>query len=55
LISELGERVQAYELARKPKTDKEKAAEAADEMKKAGIVRLGIRKTDGGSDVIARI
>jgi hypothetical protein len=55
LIASLGERVQAYELARKPRPTREQAEEAADEMKKAGIVRLGIKKTDGDSEVIARI
>jgi hypothetical protein len=56
MINDITQRVQAYELARQPKSDREHAAEAADEMKKAGIVRLGIKKkTDGDTDVIARL
>ena len=38
------QKVQAYEEARAAKTEAEKAAERADALKKAGIVRLGIKR-----------
>jgi len=52
-IQETTEKVRAYETARAAKTDLEKAAERADALKQAGIVRLGIKR--GESDSIARI
>jgi predicted nucleotide-binding protein (sugar kinase/HSP70/actin superfamily) len=55
MIGELTERVRAYEAARAPKSKLEEAAEDAEAMKRAGIVRLGIRKTEGDGAVIARI
>jgi predicted CoA-substrate-specific enzyme activase len=55
-IAEITERVRAYEAARAPKGERERAAEAADAMKRAGIVRLGIKKpSQGDSEVITRI
>jgi predicted nucleotide-binding protein (sugar kinase/HSP70/actin superfamily) len=52
-IEELTARVRAYEAARAEKSAAEQAAERADELKKAGIVRLGIKRPD--ADTIARI
>jgi hypothetical protein len=52
-IEQLTVKVRAYEAARAAKTAAELAAEQADEMKKAGIVRLGIKRSD--SETIARI
>jgi predicted nucleotide-binding protein (sugar kinase/HSP70/actin superfamily) len=52
-IEELAAKVRAYEAARAQKTEAEMAAERADEMKRAGIVRLGIKRP--GADNIARI
>jgi activator of 2-hydroxyglutaryl-CoA dehydratase/predicted nucleotide-binding protein (sugar kinase/HSP70/actin superfamily) len=52
-IEETIEKVRAYEQARAAKTDAEKAAERADALKNAGIVRLGIKRSE--SDAIARI
>jgi predicted nucleotide-binding protein (sugar kinase/HSP70/actin superfamily) len=52
-IDELAARVRAYEAARAEKSAAEKAAEQADEMKKAGIVRLGIKRPE--AETIARI
>jgi predicted nucleotide-binding protein (sugar kinase/HSP70/actin superfamily) len=52
-IEQLTEKVRAYEAARAAKTAQELAAEAAEEMKKAGIVRLGIKR--GDAETIARI
>jgi hypothetical protein len=52
-IADLQDKVRAYEAARAAKTEAEKRAEQAEELKRAGIVRLGIRKPD--SDTIARI
>ncbi len=52
-IVDLGVRVRAYASARAEKSDTEKAADAADNMKKAGIVRIGIRRADEND--IARI
>ncbi len=52
-IADATARVQAYEKARAPKTDVERSAENADALKTAGIVRIGIKRTD--SDSIARI
>ncbi len=52
-IAELSERVRAYADARAAKTAAEQASEAADAAKKAGIVKLGIKRP--GTDGIARI
>jgi activator of 2-hydroxyglutaryl-CoA dehydratase/predicted nucleotide-binding protein (sugar kinase/HSP70/actin superfamily) len=52
-IEETVAKVQAYENARGAKTALEKASENADAMKKAGIVRLGIKRDD--SETIARL
>jgi activator of 2-hydroxyglutaryl-CoA dehydratase/predicted nucleotide-binding protein (sugar kinase/HSP70/actin superfamily) len=52
-IAETVEKVRAYETARAAKTEAEKRAERADEMKNAGIVRLGIKRAD--SETIARL
>lgn len=52
-IQDLIEKVRAYEAARARKTDAEIASEKADELKKAGIVRLGIKRGDG--ETIARL
>jgi activator of 2-hydroxyglutaryl-CoA dehydratase/predicted nucleotide-binding protein (sugar kinase/HSP70/actin superfamily) len=55
-IAEITQRVQAYEAARAPKGERERLAEAADDLKRAGIVRLGIKKpSQGDSEVITRI
>jgi activator of 2-hydroxyglutaryl-CoA dehydratase/predicted nucleotide-binding protein (sugar kinase/HSP70/actin superfamily) len=52
-ISETIAKVKAYESARGAKTALEKAAENAEALQKAGIVRLGIKRTD--SETIARL
>jgi activator of 2-hydroxyglutaryl-CoA dehydratase/predicted nucleotide-binding protein (sugar kinase/HSP70/actin superfamily) len=52
-IDETIEKVRAYEAARGAKTALEHAAERADAMKQAGIVRLGIKR--GDNDGIARL
>jgi predicted nucleotide-binding protein (sugar kinase/HSP70/actin superfamily) len=52
-IEETVAKVQAYENARGAKTALEKASENADALKKAGIVRLGIKRDD--SETIARL
>jgi activator of 2-hydroxyglutaryl-CoA dehydratase/predicted nucleotide-binding protein (sugar kinase/HSP70/actin superfamily) len=52
-IEELTVKVRAYETARAEKTAAEKASENADEMKRAGIVKLGIKRPD--AETIARI
>ena len=52
-IADTVEKVQAYEKARAAKTETEKAAERADALKTAGVVRLGIKRND--SDDIARL
>jgi predicted nucleotide-binding protein (sugar kinase/HSP70/actin superfamily) len=52
-IQETIEKVRAYEAARAARTDAEKRAEQADAMKEAGIVRLGIKRSE--SEAIARI
>jgi predicted nucleotide-binding protein (sugar kinase/HSP70/actin superfamily) len=52
-IQETIEKVRAYEAARAARTDAEKRAEQADAMKEAGIVRLGIKRSE--TDGIARI
>ncbi|MDX2089668.1 MAG: acyl-CoA dehydratase activase-related protein, partial [Kofleriaceae bacterium] len=52
-IAELRAKVQAYEAARARKSDFELAAERAEELKRAGIVKLGIKRRD--SDSIARL
>jgi activator of 2-hydroxyglutaryl-CoA dehydratase/predicted nucleotide-binding protein (sugar kinase/HSP70/actin superfamily) len=52
-IEDLTAKVRAYEAARAAKTAQELTADHADEMKKAGIVRLGIKKPD--TETIARI
>jgi len=46
-IREITERVAAYEVARLKPSAEEKASAARDEMKKAGIVQLGIMRGDG--------
>jgi activator of 2-hydroxyglutaryl-CoA dehydratase/predicted nucleotide-binding protein (sugar kinase/HSP70/actin superfamily) len=51
-IEELTVRVRAYQEARAAKTATELAAEHAEELKRAGIVRLGIKRPD---ETIARI
>jgi activator of 2-hydroxyglutaryl-CoA dehydratase/predicted nucleotide-binding protein (sugar kinase/HSP70/actin superfamily) len=53
MIADLMERVRAYELAKKTKRHED--AEAAEAMKAAGLVRLGIRKPEGDGAVIARL
>jgi hypothetical protein len=55
MISDITERVRAYEASRAPKSKLEEAAEDAEAMKKAGIVRLGIKKPQGDGATIARI
>jgi activator of 2-hydroxyglutaryl-CoA dehydratase/predicted nucleotide-binding protein (sugar kinase/HSP70/actin superfamily) len=55
MIADIEARVRAYEAARAPKTNLEKAAEDAEAMKRAGIVRLGIKKPEGDGATIARI
>jgi activator of 2-hydroxyglutaryl-CoA dehydratase/predicted nucleotide-binding protein (sugar kinase/HSP70/actin superfamily) len=52
-IAEAAEKVRAYETARGCKTEAELAAERAEELKRMGIVRLGIKRAD--SETIARI
>jgi activator of 2-hydroxyglutaryl-CoA dehydratase/predicted nucleotide-binding protein (sugar kinase/HSP70/actin superfamily) len=52
-IAEAAEKVRAYERARGEKTATEIAAERAEALKKAGIVRLGIKRPD--SETIARL
>ena len=52
-IEQLTVKVRAYEAARAAKTAAEIAAEQAEAMKNAGIVRLGIKRSD--SETIARI
>jgi len=39
-------RVAAYEAARQPPSDAELRSRAADDMKKAGIMKLGIKRGD---------
>ncbi len=46
-IHEITERVKAYELSRAKPTRLELASAARDEMKKNGIVQLGIKRRDG--------
>jgi hypothetical protein len=46
-LSEVTARVRAYEDARRGPSEMEMAATAREEMKKAGIVRLGIKRDDG--------
>src|SRR5262245_6002695 len=52
-IEDLKQKVRAYEEARASKTAAEVAAERAEQMKQAGIVRLGIKRPE--ADAIARI
>ena len=52
-IQEITERVRAYELAREAPTDKELKAAAQEEMKRAGIVQLGIKRR--GADAVQPI
>jgi predicted nucleotide-binding protein (sugar kinase/HSP70/actin superfamily) len=52
-IAELTVKVRAYEAARAAKTDAEHAAERAEALKQAGIVRLGIKRPE--SETIARL
>jgi activator of 2-hydroxyglutaryl-CoA dehydratase/predicted nucleotide-binding protein (sugar kinase/HSP70/actin superfamily) len=47
LIADTTARVRAYEAARQPMPDHEARAAAADDMKRSGIIRLGIKRTDG--------
>jgi len=47
LIAEVEARVGAYQQARQPPSEAELRSQAADDMKKAGIVRLGIKRNDG--------
>jgi predicted nucleotide-binding protein (sugar kinase/HSP70/actin superfamily) len=47
------EKVRAYEAARAPKSDAELTAERAEELRRAGIVKIGIKRAD--SENIARI
>ncbi len=54
-IREIGEKVRAYAAARAPRGKVELAAEAAEEMRKAGIVKLGIKRNVGGQETIARV
>jgi hypothetical protein len=53
-IREITERVKAYELARAKPSAQELAAAARDEMKKQGIVQLGINRGDGHIQKIER-
>jgi activator of 2-hydroxyglutaryl-CoA dehydratase/predicted nucleotide-binding protein (sugar kinase/HSP70/actin superfamily) len=46
-LGELTARVRAYEESRRGPSDAERAATAREEMKRAGIVRLGIKRDDG--------
>ena len=46
-IAEISARLGAYEKARQPPSEAELRSMAQDEMKKAGIVRLGIKRNDG--------
>ncbi len=52
-IAETVAKVKAYEDARGAKTELERAAEKAEALKKAGIVRLGIKRND--DETIARL
>jgi predicted nucleotide-binding protein (sugar kinase/HSP70/actin superfamily) len=52
-ITEVQLRVRAYEAARAEKTEAERRSENAEDMKKSGIVQLGIKRE--GSETIARI
>ncbi|HXI57155.1 MAG TPA: BadF/BadG/BcrA/BcrD ATPase family protein, partial [Polyangia bacterium] len=52
-IQDITERVRAYEQSKKPPTDKELRATAQDEMKRAGIVQLGIKRN--GADTVQPI
>jgi predicted nucleotide-binding protein (sugar kinase/HSP70/actin superfamily) len=52
-INETLDKVQAYERARAAKTELEKAAERAEALKDAGVVRLGIKRHD--AEEIARL
>jgi activator of 2-hydroxyglutaryl-CoA dehydratase/predicted nucleotide-binding protein (sugar kinase/HSP70/actin superfamily) len=54
-IRELGERVKAYEQARQPPSDAERAAAAREEMRKAGIVSLGIKREDGRIEAVRAV
>ncbi|HEY8924919.1 MAG TPA: BadF/BadG/BcrA/BcrD ATPase family protein [Polyangia bacterium] len=51
LINEITERVKAYEAAREKPTAAELRANAEAEMKKAGIVRLGIKRREGDGQI----
>jgi len=46
MIEEITARVAAYEAARQPPSDAELRSRAADDMKKAGIMKLGIKRGD---------
>jgi hypothetical protein len=47
MIEEITARVAAYEAARQPPSDAELRSRAQDDMKKAGIMKLGIKRGDG--------
>ena len=47
MIAEVQARVAAYETARQPPSAAELRSLAQDEMKKAGIMKLGIKRGDG--------
>ncbi len=52
-INEITDRVRAYELSKQAPTDKEMKAAAQEEMKRAGIVQLGIKRH--GADAVQPI
>jgi activator of 2-hydroxyglutaryl-CoA dehydratase/predicted nucleotide-binding protein (sugar kinase/HSP70/actin superfamily) len=51
-IQDLTARVQAYEQARAKPSDAELVATAREDMRKAGIMRLGIKREDGSIEVL---
>jgi hypothetical protein len=51
-LSEVTARVAAYEAARSGPSELERASAAREEMKRAGIVRLGIKRDDGRIDAL---
>jgi hypothetical protein len=52
-INDITEKVRAYETSKQPPTDKELRSVAQDEMKRAGIVQLGIKRP--GADTVQPI
>jgi len=52
-IQDMTEKVRAYEQSKQPPSDKELRATAQDEMKRAGIVQLGIKRH--GADTVQPI